>query len=43
MNFCDSHCHPSDNKFDGDIENVLQEAKERGMNVIIGNACRCNI
>lgn len=41
MNYCDSHCHPSDEKFTNDLEKVVKDAIEKGMKYAIGNACGC--
>ena len=39
--FCDSHCHPSDKQFQEDLYDVIQNAKNNGLEHIIGNACGC--
>ena len=39
--FCDSHCHPSDKRFNADLNDVIQNAKKSGLEHIIGNACGC--
>lgn len=41
--FCDSHCHPSDKQFESDLSDVIQQSKEKGLGLIIGNACGCSI
>lgn len=39
--FCDSHCHPSNSKFDSVLCRVIQEAKSSGLQYVIGVAEGC--
>lgn len=41
--FCDSHCHPSDKQFESDLSDVIQESKDKGLKIVIGNACGCTV